>query len=291
MAGVPTPAWAPKVAWDPRWPKFRPVEYAATVMFAGLAAGSFLIQPVPSRWRERNGFDDSVRDGLQLRAEPGRAVARGVSDVLIGLTLAHQVVDAGLVAWWQHDQSEVALQMLLIDAETVLLAMAVQGLVAGFVSRERPYADRCVGPEASQPDRCLGNDRYRSFFSGHATVAFTSAGLTCTHHLHQPLYGGGAGDVAACASSLLAAATVGTLRVVGDQHHASDVILGATWGTLVGFGLPWLLHYRGGAKPAPRDVQQGARAGSDEGRAPRRDQGLTMSVVPSGLGGALVGQF
>ena len=42
---------------------------------------------------------------------------------------------------------------------------------------------------------------------------------------------------------MTAAAAVGTLRIVGDQHYASDVLLGAGIGTMSGLGIPWLLHY------------------------------------------------
>jgi membrane-associated phospholipid phosphatase len=97
----------------------------------------------------------------------------------------------------------------------------------------------------------------------------------CSHHAHLPLYGGGAPDVLACAASFAAAATVGTLRVVSDQHFTTDVLTGAAVGTLTGLGLPWLLHYRGGATP---DVSA-------------RPAGATVGFVPAPLGGAIVGVF
>src|SRR5207253_5621614 len=36
------------------------------------------------------------------------------------------------------------------------------------------------------------------FYSGHAAATATSAGLTCAHHQHLPLYGGGLADLVPC---------------------------------------------------------------------------------------------
>ena len=277
-AAIPGPPPAPKVAWDPRWPRFHPGEYVATGVFAVAAAGSFLIEPVESRWTARNGFDGALRDGLRLRDSDSSAVAKGASDVLIGALMGHLAVDALAVAWWHHGEGGVAAEMLLMDAEAVMLGFAVQGVVAGLASRQRPFGVECAGPEAQQHERCGTANRYRSFFSGHTTGAFTAAGLTCMHHAHLPLYGGGAADTLACAGAFAAAATVGTLRVVADQHFGTDVLVGATWGTLVGLGLPWLLHYRGGAsEEAPAKA---ARAGE-----------ASIRLVPGPLGGAVIGVF
>ena len=96
------------------------------------------------------------------------------------------------------------------------------------------------------------------------------------HHAHLPLYGSAAGDAAACAVALLAAGTTGTLRVVSDNHYASDVLLGAAIGLGSGLGLPWLLHYRGGATQASSDA---------------RRPGASIGLLPGFLSGTLVGTF
>lgn len=276
MTPAPDRPASPEIAWDPRWPRFRPAEYVATGVLFAVSAGSFAIRPVPSRWTAPNDLDVAVRDGLRIESERQSGIAKDASDVLITLMFNHLTADALFVTWWHHGRGSVALEMLLMDAEALALATAVQGLVAGLVSRQRPFGAECVGPEEQQPERCGGSYRYRSFFSGHSTAAFTSAGLICSHHAHLPLYGGGAADTAACAGAFVTAAAVGALRVVSDQHFATDVLAGATWGTLVGLGLPWLLHYRGGAAP-----EAGAsRAG-----------GVTFRFAPAPLGGALVGSF
>jgi membrane-associated phospholipid phosphatase len=42
------------------------------------------------------------------------------------------------------------------------------------------------------------------------------------------------------------------LRIVSDQNYLSDVLVGMGMGLVTGLLLPWLLHFRGGARPEPR---------------------------------------
>jgi membrane-associated phospholipid phosphatase len=154
------------------------------------------------------------------------------------------------------------------------ITSAVQSVVAGFASRERPYGRVC-GDELPEESRdCRRNSRHRSFFSGHTSIAFAAAGLSCTHHMNLGLYGGGGADAAACGASLLVAASTGALRMAGDVHYATDVGVGAIWGSLAGFGLPWLLHYK---DPIDR-------------RAARRPE-VTLTLVPVAMGAGLGGTF
>src|SRR5262249_22472634 len=82
-------------------------------------------------------------------------------------------------------------------------------------------------------------------------MSFTSAGLTCAHHTHLPLYGGGAVDIIACAVVLTAAAAEPVLRIAADHHYATDVTVGAVLGFASGYALPMALHYgRGASAPA-----------------------------------------
>jgi membrane-associated phospholipid phosphatase len=188
------------------------------------------------------------------------------------------LMDNFLVTWWAHGRGEEAFQMTAMDIEALAFTGAVNGLVAGLASRQRPYRDTCVGPEELQTRDCVDSKRYRSYFSGHTSTSFTVAGLVCMHHAYFPIYGGGAPDAVACVTTFATAAVVGAMRVVSDQHFASDVLTGAAIGTLSGLGIPWLLHYRGGAAPA------GDRRRAGEG-------GVTVRLVPSALGGSLMGTF
>jgi len=273
---TPDQASAPKVEWDPSWPRFRTAEYLATGVFAAATFASLAIPPSERRWSAVNGFDSAARDALRIRSDRMRDVARDASDLVIGLMLNHLTVDVVLVTWWGHGRGSVAWELAMMDAEAIVVNAAVNGLIAGLASRERPYRDGCEGPEEKQNTDCRSSKRYRSFFSGHSSTSFTIAGLTCSHHMNLPLYGGGAPDALACAASLTAAATVSTMRVVSDQHYATDALTGAGVGTLIGLGLPWLLHYRGGAAPPSSDA---------------RPPAVSFRVVPAGLGASLVGTF
>ena len=71
----------------------------------------------------------------------------------------------------------------------------------------------------------------------------------------------------------MVAAATATFRVAGAEHYASDVITGALVGTLIGYGIP-LLHFK------HPDVGTVKTSG-----------GLTMRVVPSGVGAGVVGIF
>jgi membrane-associated phospholipid phosphatase len=273
---TPDQASAPKVEWDPRWPRFSTAEYIATGVFGAATFASLAIPPSEGQWSGINGFDGAARDALRIRSDRMRNVARDASDLVIGLMINHLTIDVALVTWWGHGRGSVAWELAMMDAEALAVNAALNGLVAGFASRERPYRDGCEGPEEKQNIDCRSSKRYRSFFSGHSSTSFTIAGLTCSHHANLPLYGGGAPDAIACAGSLAAAATVSTMRVVSDQHFASDALTGAGVGALIGFGLPWLLHYRGGAAPPPSDA---------------RPPAVSLRVVPAGLGASLVGTF
>jgi hypothetical protein len=69
------------------------------------------------------------------------------------------------------------------------------------------------------------------------------AGLTCVHHQHMPLYGGGAPDALVCYGMLGATVATGVFRLMADRHYFSDILVGGLVATLAGYVLPSWLHY------------------------------------------------
>lgn len=121
---------------------------------------------------------------------------------------------------------------------------------------------------------CTGNVRYRSFFSGHTTMSFAAAAITCSNHARFDLFGDPTADGITCGAVLANATAVGMLRIVALKHYVTDVASGAAIGTLSGLGVPWLLHYG----PLAR-VEADSRTG------------LTWNVVPFQNGLAVKGTF
>jgi membrane-associated phospholipid phosphatase len=257
--------------WDPAFNRMDGPEMVLTSVAAAVALGAAIAPPLHTGWRGGILFDDGVRNTLRLPSYQARLDARDASDVgLAFITTFPVLVDAALVAYWYRGSDDVALQMTLIDAEAMAIAAAVQGTANFLSGRARPYVQDCGAAVPGSSIDCNTNSEYRSFFSGHSTLSFTSAGLICAHHLRLHLFDSAA-DPVLCASAFVAAVGIATLRVVGDMHYASDVLTGAVVGTAVGLGIPLLHHYRS----------------HEEGES----AGLDIHLLPTPNGVSLTGSF
>jgi membrane-associated phospholipid phosphatase len=242
-----------------------------------VAGGSALIPTSPGRWQTHNRVDEWVRERIAVQAYDHGRTARDISDLGLSVAVVYPfLVDSLIVTFWYRDSQDVATQMAWIGAEGISFAMALQGLTAGLTSRERPYVRSCGVTMDPHLSDCQGHKPYRSFFSGHTAVSFAAAGVSCSNHAHHEVFGTKISDAASCAATMALAATVGTMRIVGNQHYFSDVAVGATVGALSGVGIPWLLHYGPSAKP--RGV-------------PPRNQAVTLSLVPVPQGLGVGGTF
>lgn len=237
------------VRWNPDWPRFRPSEYALTAGLAFNVAQATFLYPAPlANWEGGILFDDAAREALVLGSADARDAAAVMSDnIYYALATYPLLVDTAIVTWGLHGASDVAFQMMLINFESYALTGAV-ALTAEKVGRVRPMADQCA-KDPSYAANC-GSERNlnASFLSGHTTIAFAGAGLICAHHTHLPLYDGKIADALACATGLTAATTAGVLRVMSDNHYASDVLLGSGIGIFGGYVWPMLWHYGFGPK-------------------------------------------
>ena len=235
------------LAWDEgEWGRFGTAELAA---FAFLAAGTLALSTVLASdgpaLSERSPmgrgilFDESIRDAIALRDSNAQEVAAQVSDALLLSLTVWPFLDSGGILIADQDQ-ELATQLTAINGLSFATSWFFNELSKHLAQRERPYGRTCT---TNDEERCTGRDRYRSFYSGHATISFTGASLVCVHHANLPIYGGAA-DPLACGSALTLATATALLRVVSDRHYATDVIVGAVMGFLSGFLIPTLLHYQ-----------------------------------------------
>ncbi len=242
-----------KVEWSKDWPRVRLVEgltiAAATV--ASLSIDTYSHTPTRAHWTGGILFDDWARDRLRGRTLGTQEAAAQLSDYLYkGAVFVPYVVDVYIVALGVHQSADVALQMLLMNLQSLGIAGVVSLGAERTVGRARPYVGDCDsdGNVRDAEGRLLFNHcdhvgDFQSFYSGHAAATMTMAGLTCAHHQHLPLYGGGFADVAPCLFMLGVSATTGVTRIMADRHWASDVVLGWGIGALSGYVLPSLLHY------------------------------------------------
>lgn len=268
----PPPVIAPpkRVVWDV--PKFSTAEWILTGVTGVGAVASQAIPANTTRWVGTTSFDESVRNSLRFGTRGARIAASDVSDVLLASEVNLLIVDDFAVTWWMRQSPDAAYQMGLLDAEVIALTIGVDGMVAGFTSRERPYFRECEGPDALDNQDCRSSTRYRSFFSGHTATTFAAASLTCMHHAHFALYESSAADAITCASAYAVATATGYLRIAADKHYATDVLTGAGYGTLVGLVVPWAFHYRAGL-------------------AIKSKRGASIQFLPGPLGGSIAGQF
>ena len=232
--------------WHDHWTRVGSRE----AIVPGVAATSYIgmrlfaDSPSAANWAKPILFDQLARDHLALDSRDGRGRASTISDVLyFGAIAQTLVIDTAFVAWWGHDNPDVAWQMSVINAQAYALSLSLTRATKHLVARERPYAGPCTS-DSSYDKNCNQGPQNMSFFSGHAATTATSAGLSCAHHTHLQLYGEPLLDAAACLFAVGVTTTTGVLRVASDNHHASDVLTGQIVGYLVGYLYPTLLYYQ-----------------------------------------------
>jgi membrane-associated phospholipid phosphatase len=251
---LPKPARAADpthLEWSDDWPRVRWWEVLNIVALtvASVEIDSHWHTARSAIWRGGILFDDLVRNALRGRTASAEQTASQLSDILYQVSVyAPYAVDNYFVALSLHQNADVALQLTLMDMQSLGIA-GVLTLSAERIPRERPFPHDC-GRDGNVRDgfgeiseSCGHGDDYKSFYSGHAAATATMAGLTCVHHQHLPLYGGGVADLVPCLVMTAIAATTGIARVVADRHWASDVMLGWGVGVASGYVLPSVMHY------------------------------------------------
>ena len=236
-----------KVEWKTgQWPRVTPWEVAG-----GLAATALGLV-LESTWDGNTSeyevevpvLDPGARYLLRGRTAKVQRTFDRLSNYGWRMMAVFPYVDVG-VTYAIHRNGDVAAQMTLIDFQALTLSGLTYLLASRGAGRARPYRQDCDSRQDITTSKgCDVPFDNWSFYGGHAAAAFTSAGLTCVHHQHLPLYGGGAVESWACLWALSVATFTGAARVVADEHYASDVIVGAGVGWFYGYVMPKLLHYK-----------------------------------------------
>jgi membrane-associated phospholipid phosphatase len=232
--------------WHDHWRSVGRREYVTLPLLAAALLGTqFIPTPEKANWNGPILFDDEVRDRARIRSANGRHEAAELSDVIFYVETLHPVViDPLVVAWGVRQSPEVAWQMFVINAQAYALTLLLNDVTKRLTARARPWVgvDECAQNPASET--CGSGGRYRAFYSGHAAVTATGAGLICAHHTQLSLYQNDWLDGGTCALAVLGTAVTGAMRVASDNHWASDVLVGHLLGYVSGYLLPTLLYYK-----------------------------------------------
>lgn len=230
--------------WHSHWQSVGRREYITIpVLTAALLGIQLIPPPEEATWDRPILFDNAARDTLRFGSASSRRTAAKLSDAIFIIETLHPVViDPLIVAWWQRQSPEVAWQMFVINAQAYALTLLVNDVTKRLTARARPWVDECEQNPSSSS--CGSGESYRAFYSGHAAITATGAGLICAHHTQLSLYQNEWLDTGTCVLAVLGTAATGAMRVASDNHWASDVLVGHLLGYVSGYLLPTLLYYK-----------------------------------------------
>lgn len=187
------------------------------------------------RWCRSNAFDEGARKALRA-ARPREAGM--LSDIAVAGVLPAFALGTLMVPAYRADRRHHAIEGAVIVATATGLSLALATGLKVVVARERPAQHHGVlerSPAAEHP-----RERHLSFYSSHTAAAFAVASSATTVSYLRGY--AGAPYVAVIGGAF--GVGVGALRIAADMHWATDVLVGAGVGTLVGVSVPLLLHRR-----------------------------------------------
>jgi membrane-associated phospholipid phosphatase len=221
----PTP-----IRWEPR--RDLVLTGTALALWFGSELAKDRLAPSECRFCGTNALDASARDAL-VWSDTDRA--RHTSDLLAAAVLPGALAAHQLLAARGAGDTREGLVDLLVVVQAAALAADLNQLVKFSVARQRPFV-RYGDAETLVVD----SDDNVSFYSGHTTLTFalaTAAGTVSSLRGYRTAPW-------VWATGLTLAATTGYLRIAGDKHYLSDVLVGAAVGAAAGVALPRLLHPR-----------------------------------------------
>jgi membrane-associated phospholipid phosphatase len=171
--------------------------------------------------------------GLNLRWGNGTGSATSTAGALSWATLATSALVPAYFAGRTSEGGRFARNFAIISF-AAFSADALTSVVKVVAARERPYSYRLTKAGDTTP---RPGSAYRSFFSGHTSVAFaaTVVGSRLMNLYPASIEGKKTGNRTLKKWLLWASpALTAYLRVASDQHFVTDVLVGAATGYLVG---------------------------------------------------------
>ncbi|MFD2934316.1 phosphatase PAP2 family protein [Spirosoma flavum] len=169
---------------------------------------------------------------------------------LSDVTLLGNVAVVGLLTLGTKPMRQDIKTVAVMYIETIALASGVERTIKAITQRTRPFVYNAAAPL----DEKITRDARQSFFSGHATNAFATAVFTGEVFRHYFPHSRLKPVVWVGALGLATATCV--LRYEGGLHYPSDLLAGAAFGSLVGWGIPKLHEVKNRSELGRRfDVQ------------------------------------
>ena len=122
--------------------------------------------------------------------------------------------------------------VLFLEAESIIIG--VTRCAKGLSERPRPYTYNSNLPLGTRQRKAS----FESFWSGHASLAFTTAvfaGYVYQNHHPRSRF-----IIPVWITGISCATATSILRVSSGNHFPSDVIVGAAAGSFIGWVIPWI---------------------------------------------------
>ncbi|MBC7570424.1 MAG: phosphatase PAP2 family protein [Spirosoma sp.] len=203
----------------------------------------------------QNAIDPAEIQGLGQQAV--NAFDRGATykfshtaDQLSNVSLAGTAAVLGALTLGTKPMRNDLITVGVMYVETALLANGGVSIVKNLAGRFRPFV---YNPDVPLSEKTT-KDARQSFFSGHATNAFATAVFTSEVFRHY--FPDSKLKPVVWIGSLGLATATAVLRYEGGLHYPTDLIAGAAFGTLVGWGIPKLHEVKNRSELGQRlDVQ------------------------------------
>ena len=135
-----------------------------------------------------------------------------------------------------------AVRIGALFGQTMLLSYGSKGALVHVFPRHRPHTYFHGTPRAYLED----DGSRKSFFSGHTSHSFAAA--TFSTVVFADLYPESRYRYLVGVTAYGLSSAVGVSRVLAGRHFVSDVVVGAAWGSLVGWLVPHLYQQEQGSQ-------------------------------------------